>query len=225
MCHLVPDAQPGLNKGTRSMKIAVLDDYQDAFAHLRCYDKLKGHDVTVIHEHAKDDDDLVSKVGDAEAVILNQQRTSISAGVLKALPRLKFISQTGRNTGHIDIAACAQQGVAVSAGGTGGGNAPAELAWGLILSAVRRIPQEVAALKAGRWQTSLGTGLVGKTLGIYGFGRIGTIVAGVGRAFGMKVMCWTSRSGWRVPAKRDLSPRRSERRCSRTPTFSLCISS
>jgi D-3-phosphoglycerate dehydrogenase len=172
------------------MRIAVLDDYQDAFRSLDCSKDLKGHDVTSFRQTAESEDALVDMLRDAEAVILIQQRTAMPRKVIERLPALKMISQTGRNTAHIDVAACKERGIVVSAGGAGGPNATAELAWALILSAARYIPAEVQALKEGRWQTALGTGLAGKTMGVYAFGRIGSLVAAVGKAFGMKVVCW-----------------------------------
>jgi D-3-phosphoglycerate dehydrogenase len=183
-----------------TMRIAIIDDYQDAVRSLDCYQKLKGHDVKVFHEAAKDDDALVGMLKGAQAVILIQQRTAMPRIVIEQLPDLKMISQTGRNTAHIDLAACKERGIAVSAGGAGTPNATAEIAWGLILSAARYIPAEVQALKEGRWQIALGDVLAGKTLGVYAFGRIGSIVAGVGKAFGMKVVCW-GRDGSLAKAK------------------------
>jgi D-3-phosphoglycerate dehydrogenase len=172
------------------MKVAVIDDYQDVFRKLDCFGKLQGQDVKVEHAPARNEAELVAQLHEAEAVILTMQRTPLPKAVLERLPNLKMISQTGRNTGHLDVAGCTERGIVVSAGGSGGPNATAELAWALILSALRHIPQEVNALKAGRWQTTLGTGLAGKTLGIYAYGRIGALMATVGRAFGMKVLCW-----------------------------------
>src|ERR1700744_2295398 len=138
------------------MKIAVIDDYQQAFRKLDCFAKLNGQDVEIFHEPAKNDAELVAQLRDAEAVILTMQRTSITQTVLSQLPNLKMISQTGRGTGHLDVAACTNNGVVISAGGSGSPNATAELAWGLILSTLRHIPQEVQALKNGSWQTTLG---------------------------------------------------------------------
>jgi D-3-phosphoglycerate dehydrogenase len=172
------------------MQIAVLDDYQDAFRTLNCASKLDGQQVKVFHAPAESDDALVDMLKDAEAVILIQQRTAMPRKIIERLPNLKMLSQTGRNTAHIDLAACKERGIVVSAGGGGGPNATAELAWGLVLSCVRHIPDEVQALKEGRWQTTLGTGLAKKTLGVYAFGRIGSLVAAYGKAFGMRVVCW-----------------------------------
>jgi D-3-phosphoglycerate dehydrogenase len=132
----------------------------------------------------------VEQLRDAEAVILTMQRTAITQAVLDRLPKLKMISQTSPATSHLDLAACTKRGVVICTGDPGGLNPTAELAWALILSASRHIPQEVQALKNGHWQTTLGIGLHGKTLGIYAYGRIGAMMAPVGRAFGMKVVCW-----------------------------------
>lgn len=172
------------------MKIAVIDDYQDAFRRLGCYARLKGHEVAVHHDTEKDPARLAARLKDAEAVILTQQRSPFPRAVIEKLPQLKLISQTGRNANHIDLAACTEKGVVVSAGGAGNPNPTAELTWALILASLRRIPQEVQRMKEGKWQGSVGVGAAGKTLGIYAYGRIGSIVARVGSAFGMKVVCW-----------------------------------
>jgi D-3-phosphoglycerate dehydrogenase len=127
---------------------------------------------------------------DADAVILTQQRTAFPRALIEKLPKLKLIGQTGRAASHVDLEACTDRGVVVSAGGSGNSNATAELTWGLILSALRNLPFEVKRLKEGRWQSTLGIGVNGKTLGIYAYGKIGSIVAGVGKAFGARVVCW-----------------------------------
>src|SRR6201994_1778520 len=172
------------------MKIAVIDDYQDEFRSLKCFPKLAGQDVSVFQSPARNQAELVKQLSGAEAITLTMQRTALPRSRIEQLPVLKMFSQTGRNTGHLDLAACKERNIVVSAGGSGGPNATAELAWALILAARRRIPSEVEAFKSGKWQTTVGQGLVGKTLGVYAFGRIGRIVAEVGKAFGMKVICW-----------------------------------
>jgi D-3-phosphoglycerate dehydrogenase len=172
------------------MKIVVFDDYQNIFRNLDCFPRLRGHEVVVYHDTEKDPARLAERIGDAEVLLLTQQRTPFPRALAERVSRLKLISQTGRNTSHIDVDACTEHGIAVSAKGAGTPNPTAELTWGLILSALRHIPQEVQRLKEGRWQTTIGTGLSGRTLGIYAFGRIGSIVARVGHAFGMKVVCW-----------------------------------
>lgn len=172
------------------MKIAVIDDYQDAFRKLQCYSKLKGFDVIVYNDTEKDPARLAERLTDAEVVLLTQQRSPFPRAVIERLPKLKLVSQTGRNAAHIDVAACTEKGIVVSAGGAGNPNPTAELTWGLILAALRHIPYEVQRLKRGRWQSTVGTGVNGKTLGIYAFGRIGSLVAKAGKAFGMRVVCW-----------------------------------
>jgi D-3-phosphoglycerate dehydrogenase len=172
------------------MKIAVIDDYQDAFRTLKCYSKLKGHEVIVYNDTEKDPARLAERLKDADAVILTQQRSRFPRVVIERLPKLRLISQTGRATAHIDVPACTERGIAVSAGGSGNPVPTAELTWALILSALRHIPYEVKRLREGNWQSTLGVAVKGKTLGIYAFGRIGNLVAHVGRAFGAKVICW-----------------------------------
>jgi len=172
------------------MKIGVLDDYQDAFRKLACYAKLEGHDVQVFHDTEKDLVRLAERLKDAEAVILTQQRTRFPRAVVERLPRLKLVSQTGRNANHVDLAACTERGIVVSAGGAGNPSATAELTWGLILAARRNIPLEVQRMKEGKWQGTVGTGLAGRMLGVYAYGRIGSLVARAGKAFGMRVVCW-----------------------------------
>ncbi|MDH5534294.1 MAG: D-2-hydroxyacid dehydrogenase family protein [Betaproteobacteria bacterium] len=172
------------------MKIAVIDDYPDAFRNLECYGKLKGHDVAVFNDTEKDPAKLADRLKDADVVLLTQQRSRFPRAVVERLPKLKLISQTGGGVGHIDVAACTERGVPVSAAGRGNASATAELTWGLILSALRSIPYEVQRLKEGHWQSTVGDGLKGKTLGVYAFGKIGSIVAKVGKAFEMRVVCW-----------------------------------
>jgi len=193
------------------MKIAVIDDYQDAFRTLRCYEKLKEQRVIVYNDTEKDAVRLAERLKDAEAVLLTQQRSRFSRAVVERLPNLRLISQTGRNTGHIDVDACTEHGILVSAGGSGNPQPTAELTWGLILTALRHIPYEVQRLKEGHWQSTLGVGVKGKTLGIYAFGRIGSLVAKVGQAFGARVVCWgregstarATEAGYEVAASRE----------------------
>ncbi len=193
------------------MKIAVIDDYQNAFRTLRCYAKLKDHEVIVYNDTEKDPVRLAERLKDTEALLLTQQRSRFPRAVIERVPNLRLISQTGRNTAHIDVDACTERGILVSAGGSGNPHPTAELTWGLILAALRHIPYEVQRLKAGHWQSTLGIGVQGKTLGIYAFGRIGSLVANVGRAFGARVVCWgregsTARAreaGYEVAASRD----------------------
>ncbi|MEP7182093.1 MAG: D-2-hydroxyacid dehydrogenase family protein [Betaproteobacteria bacterium] len=173
------------------MKVTILDDYHDTLRTLACFRKLDGHDVTIWNDHVQDVDALAARLADTEALVLIRERTQIRAPLLLRLPRLKLISQRSVYP-HIDIAACTRQGVIVSSGQHADtpSYAAGELTWGLVLAAMRQIPQQMAALKAGKWQIGVGHSLRGKTLGIYGYGRIGAVVAGYGRAFGMNVLVW-----------------------------------
>jgi D-3-phosphoglycerate dehydrogenase len=178
-----------LSESDPTMNIVIPDDYQDAVRTLDCFRKLDGHTVTVYHDTVTDVDLLAERFKDAEALVLIRERTSISDALLAKLPKLKVIAQTGRGMPHIDLAACTRHGVVVTSG-IGSSTATAELTWALLLAVTRHIPQEVTSMNAGHWQSSLGVGLHGRTLGIFGYGRIGTVVAGYGRAFGMKVVVW-----------------------------------
>src|SRR5215470_9889821 len=174
------------------MNIAVLDDYQDTIRTLACYTKIAGHQVTIWKDHTKDPDVLAERLKDVEAVTLLRERTPLRAPLLERLDKLRLISQVGVFP-HVDVEACTRRGIILSSNQMPGrpSYATAELTWGLVIAALRRIPQEMAALRAGRWQAyPIGTGLRGKTLGIYGFGKIGSVVAGYGKAFGMNVIVW-----------------------------------
>ncbi|HEX6173249.1 MAG TPA: D-2-hydroxyacid dehydrogenase family protein [Candidatus Binatia bacterium] len=172
------------------MKIAVIDDYQNAFRTLKCYPKLRDHEVVVFTDTETDIGKLADRLKDADAVVLTQQRSSFPRALIERLPNLKLIGQTGRAATHVDLDACTEKGIVVSAGGAGNSSATAELTWGLILSALRNLPFEVKRLKEGHWQSTLGIGVNGKTLGIYAYGKIGSIVAAAGKAFGARVVCW-----------------------------------
>ncbi|OLC35114.1 MAG: 3-phosphoglycerate dehydrogenase [Candidatus Rokubacteria bacterium 13_1_40CM_4_69_5] len=174
------------------MNITILDDYQDTVRTLACFRKVADHRVTIWNDHTKDVDALAARLKDTDALALIRERTPIRAPLLERLDRLRIISQVSVYP-HIDVEACTRRGVIVSSAPLPGrpSYATAELTWGLIIAAMRRIPQEMAALKAGRWQAfPIGIGLRGKTLGIYGYGRIGGVVAGYGKAFGMEVLVW-----------------------------------
>ncbi|MBI1965594.1 MAG: D-2-hydroxyacid dehydrogenase family protein [Betaproteobacteria bacterium] len=173
------------------MKVTILDDNLDAIRHLPSYRKLAGHDVKIWNDHTKDVDTLAGRLADTEALVLIRERTPIRAPLIERLPKLRLISQRSVYP-HIDVEACTRCGVIVSSDLHPGrpSFATAELTWGLVIAAMRGIPQQMAALKAGRWQTMLGTAARGRTLGILGYGRIGGAVAGYGRAFGMKVLAW-----------------------------------
>ncbi len=173
------------------MKIAILDDYHDTLRTLRCFGKLGGHDVTIWNDHVQDVDALAARLRDTEVLVLIRERTQIRAPLLERLPHLRLISQRSVYP-HIDIDACTRLGVIVSSSQHPGtpSYAAAELTWGLVLGAMRQIPQQMAALRAGKWQIGIGSTLRDKTLGIFGYGRIGSVVAGYGRAFGMNVLVW-----------------------------------
>ncbi|MEO6412374.1 MAG: D-2-hydroxyacid dehydrogenase family protein [Pedococcus sp.] len=171
------------------MRVAVLDDYASAFARLPAAGRLAGHEVVSFADSVTGAG-LAERLDGFDAVILLQQRTAVPRDVVERLTTVRLLSQTGRNTSHLDVAACTERGITVSAGGAGGPNATAELTWALILAALRHVPEEVHRLRSGQWQGSVGTGLHAKTLGVYGLGRIGSLVAEVGRAFGMRVLVW-----------------------------------
>ena len=185
------------------MKITILDDYFDTLRTLDCFRKLDGHQVTIWNDHVDDVDMLAARLGGTEALVLIRERTQVRAALLEKLPALRLISQRSVYP-HIDIDACTRRGVIVSSDQHPGAPsyAAAELTWGLVLAAVRQIPQQMAALRAGRWQIGVGHTLRGKTLGIYGYGRIGRAVAGYGKAFGMTVLVW-AREASRQQARED----------------------
>jgi D-3-phosphoglycerate dehydrogenase len=187
----------------RPMTVSILDDYFDTLHTLPCFAKLAPFDVTIWNDHVEDVDVLAERLKDSEVLILIRERTNIQAPLLARLPRLRLISQRSVYP-HIDIDACTQQGVIVSSNlhVDTPSFATAELTWGLVLAAMRQIPRQVEALKRGEWQTGVGATLRGKTLGIYGYGRIGKVVAGYGNAFGMKVCVW-ARETARARARED----------------------
>jgi D-3-phosphoglycerate dehydrogenase / 2-oxoglutarate reductase len=185
------------------MKISILDDYFDTVRTLPSFKKLAGHDVTVWNDHVQDVDALAGRLADTEALVLIRERTKIRTPLLERLPRLKLISQRSVFP-HIDIDTCTRLGVVVSSSQHAGtpSYATAEFTWGLVLAAMRQIPQQMESLKAGRWQLGVGHSLHHKTLGIYGYGRIGAVVAGYGKAFGMNVLVW-AREASRERARAD----------------------
>ena len=173
------------------MNISILDDYFDSARTLNCFGKTAGHHVTIWNDHTKDIDILAERLKDTEALVLIRERTPVRAALIERLPKLKLISQRSVYP-HIDIDACTEHGVVVSSNQHAGtpSYGTAELTWGIILGAMRQIPQQMNALKAGKWQIALGLGLRGRTLGVYSYGRIGSVIAGYGKAFGMKVLVW-----------------------------------
>ena len=173
------------------VKISILDDYFDTLRTLPCFKKLVGHDIAIWNDHVQNVDALSERLKDTEALVLIRERTQIRAPLLERLPKLKLISQRSVYP-HIDIEACTRLGVIVSSNMhvDTPSYAAAELTWALVLAAMRQLPQQTAAMKAGNWQIGVGHTLRGKTLGIYGYGRIGAVVAGYGKAFGMDVRVW-----------------------------------
>lgn len=195
------------------MNIIILDDYQDAVRKLQCATKLDGLSAKVFTNTVKGSGQLAIRLRDAEALVLIRERTHLNKALLEKLPKLRLICQTGRVGPHIDIETCTRMGIAV-AEGVGSPVAPAELTWALVMAAMRRLPQYIGNLKHGAWQqaglkslsmpTNFGVGMVlhGKTLGIWGYGRIGQLVAGYGKAFGMRVQVWGSEAS-RLKAQAD----------------------
>ena len=187
------------------MNIVILDDYQDAVRKLHCAERLERYSAKVYTNTVKGLGQLSVRLKDADIIVLIRERTQITKQLVEKLPRLKLIAQTGKVGSHIDVAACTEKGIAI-AEGVGSPVAPAELTWALIMAAMRRLPQYISNLKHGAWQQSgmrsasmpsnfgLGMVLRGKTLGIWGYGKIGRLVAGYGRAFGMQVSVWGSES-------------------------------
>lgn len=173
------------------MKVTILDDYFDTLRQLPCFAKLAQHDVTVFNDHVEETDALAERLVDTEALVLFRERTSIQADLLERLPRLMLISQRSVYP-HVDVDACTRNNVLLCSNMHAGtpSYAAAELTFGLILAAMRQIPQQMAALKSGSWQIGVGYTLRGRTLGIYSYGRIGEAVANYARAFGMRVVVW-----------------------------------
>ena len=190
------------------MHIVILDDYQDAVRKLACASKLENYPAKVYTNTVKGIGQLSVRLKDAEAIVLIRERTHLTRSIIEKLPKLRLISQTGRVGAQVDVQACTDRGIAV-AEGAGSPVAPAELTWALVMAAARRLPHYIATLKHGGWQQSglkaasmpvnfgIGTVLRGKTLGIWGYGKVGQLVAGYGKAFGMQVVVWGS------PASRE----------------------
>jgi D-3-phosphoglycerate dehydrogenase len=189
------------------MNIVILDDYQDAVRKLHCATKLEAYPAKVYTNTVKGIGQLSVRLRDADVIVLIRERTHITRQLVEKLPRLRLISQTGRVGGHVDVQACSERGIVVTEG-VGSPVAPAEFTWALIMASMRRLPQYISTLKHGGWQQSgmksasmppnfgLGMVLRGKTLGIWGYGRIGQLVAGYGKAFGMNVLVWARQTSY-----------------------------
>ena len=172
------------------MKIAVLDDYQHAFAAMSAFPRLAAHEVVTFADTVKDPGQLADRLRGFDVVVLTQQRTALSREVVERVSSLRLVAQTGRLIAHLDLQACTERGILVCGTSVGPSIPTMELTWALILASCRHIVEESAAIRQGRWQTTVGEGLYGRTLGVYAYGRIGSMVAQVGRAFGMRVWCW-----------------------------------
>jgi D-3-phosphoglycerate dehydrogenase / 2-oxoglutarate reductase len=174
------------------VRVAILDDWFDTVRTLSCFEKLSGHEVTVFTDHVEDTETLARRLATTEALVLIRERTEVRAPLLRRLGHLRLISQRSVYP-HIDADACTALGIIVSSNLHAGSPSysTAELTWTLVLAAMRQLPAQVASLRAGRWQAGVGRTLRGKTLGIYGYGRIGAVVAGFGQAFGMDVLAWS----------------------------------
>src|SRR3954469_9013185 len=178
------------------MRFSILDDWFDTLRTLRCYEKLAGHEVTVFTDHVEDLDVLADRLRACEALVLIRERTQVRTPLLERLPALRLISQRSVYP-HIDVETCTRLGVIVSSNlhVDTPSYATAELTWGLVLAAARQIPQQMASLRAGRWQRGVGRSLRGRTLGIFGYGRIGRTVAGYADVFGLPALVWGSAAG------------------------------
>jgi D-3-phosphoglycerate dehydrogenase len=199
----MPPSVGRVTSGGRPIKVTILDDYFHTLHTLPCFAKLAAFDVTIWNDHVQNVDVLADRLADTEALVLIRERTKIQAPLLERLPNLRLISQRGVYP-HIDVDACTRHGVIVSSNlhADTPSYAAAELTWALVLAAMRQLPEQVEALKRGTWQTGVGWTLRGKTLGIYGYGRIGKVVAGYGQAFGMQVCVW-ARDAARARARAD----------------------
>ena len=187
------------------MRVAILDDYFDTLRTLDCFARLDGHDVTVWTDHVQDVDLLAERLDGTKALVLIRERTVIDAALLDRLPDLRLISQRSVYP-HIDVEVCTRLGIVVSSDLHQGSPsfATAELTWGLVIAALRRIPQQMASLRAGRWQEGVGRSLRGRTLGLFGYGRIAQVVAGYARAFDMPVLVWAREESRRRAAEDGL---------------------
>jgi len=172
------------------MRVVIPDDYQDCLHTLDCYAALRTHEVARHRTPARDEAHFAELLRDADAVVAVRERSAFPRSLLERLPRLRLISQVGRSTHHIDLAACTELGITVCAGATASPIAPAELTWALILAARRNVVVEAERMRRGEWPATLSHRLAGSTLGIFGLGTIGELVARVGPAFGMRVLVW-----------------------------------
>lgn len=183
------------------MKIVIPDDYQNVISSLNCFSLLAGHEIKIYHDEPENREELIKRFHDADALVLTRERTAIDDDLLTHLPNLKVISQTGKVAAHLDVSACTKYHVAVVEG-RGSPIAPAELAWALIMNSCRQLVPAINAFYAGDWQINLGGRLAGKTLGIWGYGKIGARLARYAKAFDMDVCIWGSEKS-RIKAVED----------------------
>ncbi|WP_089175555.1 D-2-hydroxyacid dehydrogenase family protein [Bosea sp. AS-1] len=194
------------------MRVAILDDWHDTLRHLPSFSKLDDHHVEIWNDHVEDEDILVRRLAEVEALVLIRERSRIQASLLDRLPKLRLISQRSVYP-HVDVPACTRNGVLLCSNlhSDTPSYAAAELTWALVLAAARQLPAQFASLRAGQWIAGVGHTLRGKVLGIYGWGRIGEVVAGYGRAFGMEVLVWAREAsrerarsqGWSVAGSKE----------------------
>lgn len=175
------------------MKITILDDYQNIIKELKCFELLKGQHVQILNYTEKDPKLLAEKLQDTNILVLTRERTAINDDLLSRLPNLKLISQTGKISSHLNLADCTKYQIAV-AEGVGSPVAPAELTWALLMNTIRRIPQAIEGMKSGKWQVNIGSTVHHKTIGIWGYGKIGQRIAQYAKAFGANVLVWGSES-------------------------------
>lgn len=175
------------------MKIGIPDDYLNTISTLDCFSLLQGHELVILNKPEKDPEKLASLLAGCEALILTRERTEITEELLRKLPELRLISQTGKISSHLNLGLCSRYNVSV-AEGVGSPIAPAELTWTLLLNTIRQVPQSIESMKQGKWQISMGSSIYGKTLGIWGYGKIGQKIAQYAKVFGAKVLVWGSES-------------------------------
>lgn len=201
MCVLPRTGTLTRNRDRAALKVTILDDYVDIVRTLECIDRMRDHEVTIWNDCIRDTESLAARLQDCEALVLLRERTPIAAALIERLPRLRMITLNGPYP-HIDVDACTRHGIVVCSEHARTSYATAELTWGLVIAAMRHLPAQIASLKGGGWQTRAGRVLRGRTLGIYGYGRIGKQVAGYGKAFGMRVLVWSRERG-RAEAQAD----------------------
>jgi len=206
------------------MIIAIPDDYHGLVSRLDCFRSLAGHDVRILRDAAPAFDTTVSNLCDADVIVPIRERTRYTRELIERLPRLRHIAQTGRSVRHIDVEACTERGIVVTAGTHASPYTVAEHTWALILAALRRIPQETALMKRGEWRGSFSLGLHGRTLGVFGLGKIGAPVAATGASFGMKVLVWGRASSIAAAASAGYAVAASQQELfERSDVLALCV--